>query len=104
MEGASKVKRLKIKRPGLIVIIAACALAVPTGALAGINLPEWGKCVAKANGRYRNAGCTERAATAKGHKSVGEYEWIHSPQTIDAAGGTAIFQAVSGREIACGSE
>lgn len=98
------MKRLKITGSGLIVIIAACALAVPTGALAGINLPEWGKCVAKANGRYRDAGCTERAAKTKGHKSGGEYEWIHSPQTIDAAGGTAIFQAVGGREIVCGSE
>jgi hypothetical protein len=62
-----------------------------------------GKCVAKANGGYSDAGCTERVTTTKGRKTHGAFEWTHSPETINAVGGIAVFEATDGRQIVCSS-
>ena len=50
----------------LVAVFAVAALAA-TSAMA---LPEWGKCEAKAGGKYSDSNCTVKAA-----KGTGSFEW-----------------------------
>jgi hypothetical protein len=51
----------------LVAVLAVAVVAASSASAAG---PEWGKCEAKANGKYKDAGCTEKAK-----KGEGAYEW-----------------------------
>ncbi len=53
-----------------LCLVAVCAIAavVATSAFA---LPEWGKCEAKAGGKYSDANCTVKAKAG-----TGSFEWI----------------------------
>ena len=53
--------------------MAALAIggAVAASAFAFENLPHYGKCLAKAGGKYKSAGCTKLAKTAEEQK----FEW-----------------------------
>jgi hypothetical protein len=53
---------------GLCVAVVFAVAAV--GATSASALPEWGKCEAQAGGKYKDAGCTEKAK-----KGAGAYEW-----------------------------
>ncbi|HTZ65683.1 MAG TPA: hypothetical protein VMB51_16405 [Solirubrobacteraceae bacterium] len=50
----------------LVAVLAVCAYAVSSASA----LPEFGKCEAKAGGKYKDANCTEKAK-----KGEGAYEW-----------------------------
>jgi hypothetical protein len=86
---------------GLCLAVVVCALS----ASSAFALPEVGRCVEKAGtGKYKNAGCTEKAGTKveekkyeflKGAKS--ETEGVH----FTSAGGAGTLETVSGTKITC---
>ncbi len=87
-----------------IRITALClALVLTTGVIvatsASAKLPEWGRCVAGAKGKYRNAACTEPVAK----RAEGSYEWKHSPnnEVIRNGAGEAVLETVGGTKIRC---
>ena len=51
----------------LVAVFAVAAIAATSASA----LPEWGKCEAKAGGKYSDANCTKKASK----KSPGEFEW-----------------------------
>ena len=53
----------------LVAVFAICAYAVASASA----LPEFGKCEAKAGGKYSNSNCTVKAK-----KGTGSYEWKSS--------------------------
>jgi hypothetical protein len=58
----------------LVAVLALCAYAVSSASAAN---PEWGKCVAKAGGKYEDSNCTTKA---KGKTGKHEYEWLKASQ------------------------
>ncbi len=56
----------------LVAALAVCAYAVSGASAAG---PEWGKCEAKAGGKYKDSNCTEKAK-----KGEGKYEWVKAAE------------------------
>ncbi len=59
-----------VRMLGLCLVAAMTVAAVmATSALAAG--PEWGKCEAKAKGKYKDANCTEKAT-----KGSGTFEWV----------------------------
>jgi hypothetical protein len=85
----------------LLALLAASVTMVASASAKTAQLPEWGKCIPKARGEYRDAGCTEAAESA-GERA---FEWKHSPrnkEVIVSEGGKAVFEDVSGRQIVCG--
>jgi hypothetical protein len=61
------VRQVRILGLGLIAALAVCAYAVSSASA----LPEWGKCEAKAGGKYSEKNCQTKAAKGKG-----EFEWV----------------------------
>jgi hypothetical protein len=57
----------------LVAVLAFAAYAVSSASA----LPEWGKCVAKASGKYEDSNCTTKA---KGKTGKHEYEWLKASQ------------------------
>ena len=60
------VRHLRIMGLCIAAVFAVLAIAATAASAAG---PEWGECVAKANGKYGDANCTTKA---KG----GSFEWV----------------------------
>jgi hypothetical protein len=56
-----------------VCLTAAFAIAAVAVATASASTPEWGKCVAKAGGKYTDSGCTIKG---KG----GTFEWLKAKQ------------------------
>ena len=54
----------------LVAVFAVFAVAA-VAATSAMALPEWGKCEAKAGGKYSDANCTVKAK-----KGAGAFEWI----------------------------
>jgi hypothetical protein len=82
----------------IAVALAVAASAAP--ALAGPDLPEWGRCIAKPRAPFSDAACTEHAATRSG----GSYAWVHLIESAEHAvgkAGASAFESVSGHEISC---
>ena len=52
-----------------LCLVAVFAIAAVTASSASA-LPEWGKCVAKAGGKYSDSNCTVKAK-----KGTGTFEW-----------------------------
>lgn len=80
-----------------------------TGTGASAKLPEWGKCNATASGtdgRYANAGCTEKARK-HGGAYAGAYEWQPADGEFSTEPGGVIlngalkFETASGARIEC---
>jgi len=96
------MRRIGVRATALCFAATLVASAVAaTSALAGMHLPEWGKCVkAEKNGKYKDAGCTE-PATSRGE---GLYVWRHTANTEEIVNeaGESVFEGVSGkRKIEC---
>jgi hypothetical protein len=66
------VRRVRMMGLCLAALLALAAFAASS---ASAGLPEFGKCEAKAGGKYKNSNCTE---TAK--KGEGSYEWKKGSQ------------------------
>ncbi len=68
-------------------LVAALAVGAVTSAGASATLPEWGRCVPSAKGKYANAQCT-------GEKVMnGGFEWLKGTTHIEKTG----FTSVGGR-------
>src|SRR2546423_6475118 len=88
-----------------LCLVAACAVFAfaATSAFAVENLPHYGKCAAKAGGKYKNGGCTKLAKTAEEQK----FEWTPLATTVKfeskklTGSGPAVLEGVSGSEISC---
>jgi hypothetical protein len=66
------VKHLKIMGLALVAVIASAAFA----ASSAMALPEWGKCEAKAGGKYADSNCTIKASKS----APGSFEWKKGSQ------------------------
>jgi hypothetical protein len=87
-------------------IVALCSLAAATlgaaaVATAAVKLPEWGRCVAVATGRYRDAGCTEHVARGES----GTFEWQGRgaivKRGITAVGTEVVIESATHHTIIC---
>jgi hypothetical protein len=83
--------------------LAALAASAMLCASASAALPEWGKCVKLAKGKYTNAACT--GAKTKN----GGYEWDHGTTAIEkrgftSSGGEAELRTTEGIATDCTSE
>lgn len=85
------MKRMRIV--GLCLVAAFALSAIVPGSASA--LPEIGKCVAKAGGKYTNAGCTT--------KGKGSFEWqkVITKKKFTSAGGEGVLEGASGTQISC---
>ena len=84
------------------IVLAALLGALALGALsatAAAALPEIGRCVSQAGGKYRDSNCTAKASL----KSPGSFEWKKNPVNagFTAAGGEFRIQTAGGVELHC---
>jgi len=90
-------------------IVGLCLVAVfafsAFAASSSFGAAEVGRCVAQAGtGKYKNAGCTEKAGTKVEEK---KFEWKKGAQSesvgvhFTAAGGEGVLETVSGTKIIC---
>jgi hypothetical protein len=88
-----------------LCLVAVFAIGAITAAGASAFKPEWGKCIAQANGRYKDAGCTEKAH-GKGNPKVyeGSYEWEQRSGSFGAEvieSTNITFETQAGHKIQC---
>ena len=80
-----------VRMLGLCVVAVLAIAAVVTSSASA--LPEWGKCVAKTNGKYENSSCTTKA---KGKTGKHEFEWEKAAaithKKFAGAGGTGVLK------------
>jgi len=93
------VRHLRIIGLALVAVFATTAVLA---ASASASKPEWGKCVPIANGKFSNAGCTEKAKD-------GGWEWLAGTKYINArhftsVGGEAELNTTAGISTHCTSE
>jgi hypothetical protein len=62
------VKHVRILGIAIVAVLAIAAVAATTASA----LPEWGKCVAQAGGKYEDSNCTLKA---KGKGAIKAFEW-----------------------------
>ncbi len=84
-------------------LVAALAIGLVMSASASAALPEWGKCVALAKGKYTTANCTG------GKIKNGGYEWERGTTDIEkkgftSSGGAAELRTTDGIATDCTSE
>ncbi len=94
------MKHLRIMR---LSALAALVVGAMMSASASAALPEWGKCVKMATGRYANAQCTG------GKVKKGGYEWDRGTAAIEkkgftSSGGAAELRTTTGIATDCTSE
>jgi hypothetical protein len=95
------MKRMRIMGLCLVVAFAMSAVAA-TSAFA--TAPEFGRCVAKAGGKFSDSGCTKEVA------SKGKFEWepgAGAKNTFTSkmnAGTLATLETVKGTKITCKEE
>jgi hypothetical protein len=96
------MKRMKIV--GLLCL-AAFAVTAMAASSAFAAAPEFGRCVAKAGGKFENSVCTKAAPAGKE-----KFEWLSGPgpkNKFSAAiksGTTATLETVGGTKITCTNE
>ncbi len=85
------MKRMKIVGVALIAVFALSAFAVSSASA----LPEVGRCVAKAAGKYTDSNCTVKAV-----KGNGTHEWLKSAVKtgFTSAGGVGVLEGASNVE------
>src|SRR5437588_3889427 len=91
-----------------LCLVAVCAVFAVTAssALAFEDLPHYGKCTAKAGGKYKTGGCTKLGKTAEEMK----FEWEPLATTLkftsakEKETGKAVLEGASGVEISCENE
>ncbi len=94
------MKRFRI---AALSIFGAFAIGAVISAGASAALPEWGRCVKLAKGKYTNAACT-------GEKTKnGGYEWDRGTAAIErkgftSSGGAAELRTTDGIATDCTSE
>jgi hypothetical protein len=90
------MKRMRIM--GLCLVAAFAISAI--GAVSASALPEIGRCVAKAGGKYADAGCKVKAAKGKGVT-----EWLKggggSKLGFSVVGGVGELETESGTKVVC---
>jgi hypothetical protein len=94
------MRHLRVVRLSLLAALVAGAVASTSASAA---LPEWGKCVKLAKGKYANAECTGPKA------KNGGYEWDRGTTDIEktgftSSGGPAELRTTSGIATDCTSE
>lgn len=90
----------RIKIVGLVLVAGLASTGISaTTAVAGLHLPEMGKCIARSRAPYSNASCTELAA----RKSGGSYAWVRSGsgEVAHTEAGLSVIESVTGRKIVC---
>jgi hypothetical protein len=81
---------------GMCVTAGLLLAAVTAGSASA--LPEIGRCVAKAGGKYTNANCTKKVS------SGGTFEWLKGSNghpNFTASSGEAVLEGESGTKIVC---
>ena len=93
----------KVRAASLCAVALCMVFAVATSsALATENLPHYGKCTAKAGGKYSNSGCTKLAKPGSE-----KFEWETLTGTVkftsakEKATGLAVLESAGGTEISC---
>jgi hypothetical protein len=94
------MKRIRIVGLCLVVVFATAAVL---SASAFAAAPEFGKCVAKAGGKYKNNGCTEEEAGKE------KYEWepLSSPVKFESempSGDKATLESEKKSKVVCTKE
>jgi hypothetical protein len=86
------MKRMGIVGPTLIAALALGAFGVASASA----LPEVGRCLAKAGGKYKDSNCTEKAAG-------GSFEFVKNAvkKKFTSAGGEGVLETVSGNTVKC---
>jgi hypothetical protein len=82
-----------------LFLVAACALAA-LGASSASALPEIGRCVAKAGGKYSDSACLKKVT------SGGSFEFVkgaNKKPNFTATSGAAVLEGASGTKIVCKS-
>lgn len=88
-----------------LCIVAVCAMfaLTATSALATPGGLEFGKCTAKAGGKFKNSGCTKNAKTVEEQK----FEWAPLSTAVKftslkkAETGNAVLESITKTEISC---
>lgn len=88
------MKRMRIV--GLCLVAAFALSAIGAGSASA--LPEIGRCIAKAGGKYADANCTVKAASGKG---TTEFVKNAIKKKFTSAGGEGKLQGATGTEIKC---
>jgi hypothetical protein len=80
---------------GLCLVAAFALTAIGAGTASA--LPEVGRCVAKAGGKYKNSNCTETTKTG------GTFEFVKGAEKLNftSKGGEGVLETVSGTKIVC---
>jgi hypothetical protein len=84
---------------GLVAVLTLCAM----GAGSASALPEVGRCVAKAGGPYKDAGCTEKAGKLAGEKKFA-FEKGAVKKGFAGIGGAVAFETPAGNKVECKTE
>src|SRR4030081_3248272 len=82
------------------LFLAAALLATAFAASSASALPEVGRCVAQAGGKYSNSVCTKKVT------SGGTFEFIKGANKkpgLTATSGAAVLEGASGTKIVCKS-
>jgi hypothetical protein len=89
-----------------LCLMAVCAMFAFTAVSASAeNLPHFGKCTAKAGGKYKSSGCTKLAKAGEE-----KFEWEPLTTTVaftsakEKETGPAVLEAASGTEISCSGQ
>ena len=96
-----------MKRKKLVGLLALAALAVMglAASSAFAAAPEFGRCAAKAGGKFQDAGCTKASVPGKE-----KFEWTPGPgaknklHSVIKSGTTATLETVKGTKITCTAE
>jgi hypothetical protein len=101
--GARGMKGMKILGGGVLVVLALMMIGVSASQAETL---EWGKCVeVEDNGKYTDAGCTEKATKHHGGLFDGGYEWTSLEVVKDLTQmvvvGDVSFETAAGISIQC---
>jgi hypothetical protein len=92
------VKRMKLMGLVVVSVLASSALAASSASA----LPEVGRCVAKAAGKYSDSNCTKVAKPS----GSGSFEFVKGAAKVGftASGGHSVLEGASGANVECESQ
>ncbi len=88
------MKRMRILGLAVVAVFAVTAFA----ASSALALPEFGRCIAKAGGKYADGNCTVKAAKGKG---TNEFVKTIEKKNFTSAGGAGVLETESGTRVEC---